>query len=259
MSFLLAICLATFGGGSDEPPADRWEMGLTSYLWLPEFDGHIGAGPARQSGTIRLSESILGLDAVGGALIAEGTRGDWSVSLEGASVFFRDEFVTRGVEADITSQVSFITLAVGHHLGRWNLSRSGETPALAFWLLAGNRYFIADSKIDIEGGPDFRKDVDWLDPFAGASLHLDLSDRLWFRLTGDIGGFQMGSKLAWRLSGLVGWTLPGAFPDSPVELSVILGYQVLDIDFTQGSRGSPDRFVLDMQTTGPVAGARIRF
>ena len=70
---------------------------------------------------------------------------------------------------------------------------------------------------------------------------------------GDVGGFGVGSDLAWSAMGLLGYKWQGA----GLEWAVLAGYKALYQDYTTGS--GTRRFVWDVTMHGPVLGLSIRF
>ncbi len=125
------------------------------------------------------------------------------------------------------------------------------TPALT--LLAGGRW--VDLGLGLRyAGPNLERNVDasksWVDPFVGAHLVAPLSDRWWLGVHGDVGGFGVGSELAWQAYANVGFRASDL-------VSVIVGYRALDMDYEDGS--GDDLFRYDVLTAGPQIGVAFRF
>ena len=80
---------------------------------------------------------------------------------------------------------------------------------------------------------------------------MDLTEKLAFRVRGDIGGFDIGSgsDLTWNVLGGFGYSLSE-------RTTLWLGYRILDVDYDDGS-GS-DLFEYDIDMSGPIAGLAIR-
>ena len=66
----------------------------------------------------------------------------------------------------------------------------------------------------------------------------------------DIGGFGVGSKLAWQIYPVAGVRLSRL-------VSVHLAYRVLDMDYGTGS--GTDTFAYNMRTFGPEIGLAFHF
>jgi hypothetical protein len=129
----------------------------------------------------------------------------------------------------------------------------GYRTSKEFTLLAGARYVDLGSKLSFTGAhADWSGDQSksWVDPFVGAQINVALSDRWWFDLHGDIGGFDVGSKLAWQAYADVGYKASNL-------VSVYLGYRALDMDYESGSGSTLFRY--DVSTAGPQIGVAFHF
>jgi hypothetical protein len=120
------------------------------------------------------------------------------------------------------------------------------TPAVA--LLVGARWVDLSSGLQYAGpiaGGSVDASKSWVDPFVGAHLAAPLSKRWWLGVHGDVGGFGVGSELAWQAYADLGFR--------PSELvSLILGYRVIDMDYEEGS--GIEHFHYDLQIDGPISG-----
>jgi len=125
------------------------------------------------------------------------------------------------------------------------------TPAVT--LLAGARY--VDLGVGLRyAGPSLERDADasksWVDPFVGAHVTAALGERWWLGVHGDVGGFGVGSELAWQAYANVGFRASDL-------VSVVAGYRVLDMDYEDDS--GDDLFRYDVLTAGPQIGVAFRF
>jgi hypothetical protein len=120
------------------------------------------------------------------------------------------------------------------------------TPAVT--LLAGARY--VDLGVGLSyAGPSLEQDADasksWVDPFVGAHVTAALGERWWLGVHGDVGGFGVGSELAWQAYANVGFRASDL-------VSVVAGYRAFDVDYQDGS--GDDLFRYDVLTAGPQIG-----
>ena len=125
------------------------------------------------------------------------------------------------------------------------------TPAVT--LLAGARY--VDLGVGLSyAGPSLERDADasksWVDPFVGAHVTAALGDRWWLGVHGDVGGFGVGSELAWQAYANVGFRASDL-------VSVVAGFRAFDVDYEDGS--GADLFRYDVLTSGPQIGVTFRF
>ena len=89
-------------------------------------------------------------------------------------------------------------------------------------------------------------DKDWVDPIIGLRAQWIFHEKWFLAAKSDIGGFGVGSDLAWTLQGTVGYH----FTDC---VSAELGYRHLQTDYEDGN------FTYDMAETGIYTGINIRF
>jgi hypothetical protein len=82
----------------------------------------------------------------------------------------------------------------------------------------------------------------WVDPLIVTRLKTVIDNRWLLQLRADVGGFGVGSKIAWQLQ-------PDIFYRCSRLLVLGLGYRILSTDYEKGS-GS-DRFLFDMDEYGP--------
>ena len=86
----------------------------------------------------------------------------------------------------------------------------------------------------------------WVDPVIGARYQRELTDRLFLRALGDIGGFGVSSDLTWQALAAVGYRINDA-------ASVALGYRGLGTDYESG------RFGYDVISHGLLLGFEYQF
>ena len=83
----------------------------------------------------------------------------------------------------------------------------------------------------------------WVDPMLVARTKNLPDKKFLYTFTGEIGGFGIGSKLAWQLEGLAGYQLSDRF-------YVMGGYQIISMDYKK--ENSNANFVYDMDMFGPM-------
>ena len=122
-----------------------------------------------------------------------------------------------------------------------------------FTLLAGARWVDLENQIRYTGeilDEDVSAGKSWIDPFVGVHLMTPLSQRWWFGARGDIGGFGVGSDMAWQAYADVGFRASKVF-------SIILGYRAIEMDYEDGS--GRDLFRYDMLIAGPQLAVAFSF
>ena len=83
----------------------------------------------------------------------------------------------------------------------------------------------------------------WLDPMLIAVVKNAPGKKIIYSFRGEIGGFGIGSDLAWQLQAYAGYRFSELF-------QIQGGYRIISLDYENGS-GS-DRFLYDVNTYGPV-------
>jgi hypothetical protein len=116
--------------------------------------------------------------------------------------------------------------------------------------LVGVRYNNLNADIIGPSGRNPSGTQDWWDPIVGANLTLPLAKSFSFNVRGDIGGFGVGSDLAWQAFPYFDWRFANWG-------SLQLGYRWLSTDYETGSGAS--RFKYDMLIHGPHIGFTVHF
>jgi hypothetical protein len=90
----------------------------------------------------------------------------------------------------------------------------------------------------------------WIDPVIGLRYETDLGKKWRFVGRADVGGFDVGSHLAWQVLTHFDWRLS-------LHMGAAFGYVLLDIDYHDGH--GADEFLYDIRTEGPVAALTFTF
>jgi len=89
-------------------------------------------------------------------------------------------------------------------------------------------------------------DQNWLDPIVGVRAQWNINDRFFLAGKSDIGGFGVGSDLAWTLQATVGYNFTE-------NVSAELGYRYLHTDYSDGA------FTYDVAQAGIFTSLNIKF
>jgi len=112
------------------------------------------------------------------------------------------------------------------------------------------RYFSLSTEIRRRFGRNPSRTVDWWDPIVGGRYTYPFRDDLSFDLRGDIGGFGVGSDLAWQLYPYVKWQFGE-------RASLQAGFRWLSADYEEGS--GLNQFLYDVVSEGAQVGVTLRF
>jgi hypothetical protein len=220
--------------------SDGWEFTIAPYLWAAGMDGSLTVADIEAAVDVPFDTIMSNLDfAFMGHFDMQNER--WALSSDLIFVDLEDsEDVALGTG---TSSVEETLLEV---FGGYRVS-----PAVT--LLVGARWVDLSSGLQYSG-PVLQGSVDasksWIDPFVGAHVVAPLSQLWWLGVHGDVGGFGVGSELAWQAYADIGWK-------ASELVSVILGYRVIDMDYEDGS--GLEYFHYDLQIAGPQLGVAFRF
>lgn len=170
--------------------------------------------------------------------------------------------------AGLKTEMVIAQAAVAYEVARWNgLTAPGSNTALdlyaggrVWWqradlqIVASGTANIFDLTFSRAGVLSAEKSVSWFDPLVGARLRHQFAPTWNFSLSGDVGGFDVGSRFSWQVLALLEHEIHRS---RTVTWSGMLGYKALSVDYTQGSGLSLYKF--DMTMHGPVFGITARF
>ena len=236
---LLSVLIA--GRAAAAQGAPPWIWDVTASVWGLGIRGAFQSGPRSAPVDAHFADRVTPLE-FGLMLDVEARRGRWAVLLQPFYVDFdRAGNAGRGTHVAVDSMQVQTSLA-----GMYRLRDGAATTLDA---IVGGRYNELNTVLTAMGAPKFSTVRFWVDPFAGFRLETPLGRRWSWRVTADIGGFGLGSRVAW-----------GAVTEvrRPLGRSagVGFGYGVIATDYTAG-RG-PERFRYDVRLSGPFLDATFR-
>ena len=239
---LLAAIAMTLAGSqaSAQAGSDGWEFTLAPYVIAAAMDGTTVVKGIEADVDIPFDTILENLDMTFmGHFDMQNERWLLSSDLIYMDLEASSEPADRTTTA--TMQETLFEVAGGYRV----------SPAVA--LLAGARLVDLGAGVGYDG-PDLQRQSDasktWVDPLVGVQVTAPLAQRWWLGLHGDVGGFGVGSDLAWQAWANVGFRASDS-------VSVVLGYRAIDIDFQEGS--GTDLFRYDVLTAGPQLGVAFRF
>lgn len=245
---LAAALLCWSAAASAQDSGQRWTGTLTIYGWLPAVDGDVTASRSGDSESASFDAADL-LESLDFAAFATGElrHGRFGLIVDtvytalGGSKTAPGPFATR-VDDDVTLLLVTTT-------GAWRFYQDGTS---FVDLLAGFRFNYADLRISThrDAPRPVSRSVSgnqaWLDPLIGFRIGTAVTERFSLQAFADIGGFGMGSDLAYA------FYLGASYAFSP-RMQLELGYRFLAIDY------SADRAKVDIQMHGPAIGLVIGF
>jgi len=173
-----------------------------------------------------------------------------------------------GVSAGLDTKMVIAELAAAYEIASWSgLTSPGSSTALDLyaggrvWWQRADAQIIASGTLNVfdltfsrVGVLSAEKSVSWVDPLVGMRLRHQFAPTWNFVLSGDVGGFDVGSKFSWQVLALLEHEICRS---RTVTWSAMVGYKALSVDYSQGSGLSLYEF--DMTIHGPIFGVTARF
>jgi hypothetical protein len=205
---------------------------------LTELEGSVISG----GDTIPINTGFFDFtDNLGGNIHFEVWNSQWALILDLQYTRWLKDIEESGEVTKASGNVSVVEISASHSFGDDYMSPE---------LLIGGRFNKLDSKIVYPDGQETENDRNWFHPLIGIRFGYSLSDRLSLWARGDAGGFVFRSDLTWNASLLAEYQLMGI-------LSLLGGYRILDIDYTDGSE--EDLYQYNMQFRGALLSVVLRF
>jgi len=252
---------------SQDPLAEEnggWKITTAPYFWAPSIDGDSTISGATAGIDIGFDDIIDDFDVWGFSNRLEAWKGDWGLIIDAMYVDMdlkSDAVHTTNPRVDLDMEVASATVdfAVAYKLVKIPLEE-GTPLEFTFSPLGGLRYqyLKQEGKLqaDLPGiglqGQTLGGSEDWVEPFVGAAVRYDLTEKFAVISRADAGGFGIGSAstLTWNFVIGIDWT----FKDN---MDIKVGYRVMDMDYSRGS--GTDEFGWDGKMYGPLIGLNIHF
>jgi hypothetical protein len=242
--FLVVFGIAAVGltgsTAAAQSSSGEWQYTIAPYLWAAGMDGAITVKGVEANVDVPFSDVISDLDFAAMAHF-DMKNERWVVSSDLV-------YVDLGSSTDIAqgTATATVTQTLFEVAGGYRVSS-------AVTLLVGGRWVDLSSGLRYSGpnvGDSVEAGKSWIDPLVGVHFIAPLAKRWWIGAHGDIGGFGVGSDLAWQAYADVGFRASDL-------VSVIVGYRAIDMDYEDGS--GRDLFRYDMLISGPQIGVAFTF
>jgi len=267
------------------PPAiETWSFRLTPYVWMTSINGSTTVkgrtSDVSASFTDILDHTEFPKDLFQVAAFGEARYGRWAFLADLAylkmginSNFMHSRGVDNighsvGVAAGLTTEMFIAEFAAAYELGRWNgLTSAASSTSLdiyaggrAWWqradlnLSATGTANIGDLSLNRDGTLTASGNVSWVDPVVGLRLQHEFAPKVDLVLSGDVGGFGVGSRFSWQA--IAGLSYDFARTNS-ILWSGMIGYKALYADYEQGAGNTAYAYKVTLH--GPVIGISARF
>lgn len=241
---------------SGKPPAPAfvaqkdWSLTVTPYLWAASLNGNAAALGIHRDVDVPFRDTLKHLDfgfmgnveyrkGLAGAYInAEYTKvsnnahlGPFNIGVSMRSALVGAGFFYRIFEAELGGRTVF-----------------GTPRVFAIEPTAGARWTSMTARVHL-GIFHLSERQGWVDPFVGARLSYDLTERWNLFVESDVGGFGAGSRFSVNAQAILGYRVLLA----GYQTTLGIGYRVLKQDYRNGG------FQWNVTQHGPLIGASVRF
>ena len=275
-SFLVALAIAGLALCTFAPPVSAetveegplkkndWTISVVPYLWALALDGDVGIRDVEAEVDVPFSDLLENLNGVLmlDFLVHKGRFGffmtpfysnlgsDQNITLLEGTILQRD------IKVDATLKMFIMSFGAMYRLGPYQLCNraDGHAPTVIVEPYVGGRLSQVDVELDlVDRGRGFEDDIAWADPMIGVMSVWNLYPRWNVTLGGNVGGFGVGTDLAWSVTALGGYRFHFS---KRILGNVVFGYRALYQDFESGS---DHNFKYDTTMHGPYVGVSIDF
>jgi hypothetical protein len=253
MALTLGAASPTVGQSADEPAqaaTDRWTVTVAPYLWATSMDGNATVRGIESDVDLPFSDILKDL-AFGAMMVVDVQKDRFGMGVNGVFARVSPHNEVRGIDIDTTSDTVQLGVAPYYRVLDWQygVSSSGQPLRLAVAPEAGFRFTYLRAELDVQRGPTVDQSESWVEPLIGSRFGVDLTDHWTLAAEANIGGFGVGSDLAWNAQAFLGYQtiLFGR------ETAFALGYRALHQDYDHND------FKWDVTMYGPLIGAAMRF
>jgi hypothetical protein len=252
-SLIAAVALTSAASAGTTVPTDplppapaesSWWFRAAPYGWLTAVEGDVGIGSLTTPVDISMSDTLDSVDMTFMGIFEVGYN-RWSLGVDLIYAKLSQDIEGGGHLFDsfrFEQKQWFVTPALSY--------RVMDTEAYQMSVYAGARVTAMEVELTgrfARGGEESRVvDSSWVDPLVGIRGQARITERSFFRYSGDVGGFGTSSDLIWNVFGGFGYNVNES-------VGLILGYRALGIDY------SKDAFHMDVVSHGPVLGLEVRF
>jgi hypothetical protein len=244
-AIFVACAAATLCLAPSATAQDTWQFRMTPYVWAMSTAGDGQLGPVPVNLDASTKEIVKGLDfslegyieaTKGGLLLLADTHiSKVHINIAPAAPLTAGKFTNRMV---------IVSAAAGRRFkGRYDL-------------YAGVRYYNLNLQALFDGFPFFFGGQNaWVDPIVGARVLVPLKPKMAFALRGDVGGFGVGSSVAWMIQPTVTYQV------SP-KLNALIGFRILKANRETGrsvTDFNKNLFDYDVSHRGPGFGMTLSF
>ncbi|MCJ7593187.1 MAG: hypothetical protein MUO52_00260 [Desulfobacterales bacterium] len=240
---------------ASEPDEDGWEFAFTPYLWALSLDGSATVKGHKSDVDMSFSDIVSEMN-IAFMFDFEARKDRLGFFVNPLYAVLSGDQTASGVSTDVTANIFVGSFGVDYQLGPYALTESsaGGAPAVTLVPFVGGRYTYLGVTINQKDVRYTDGSQNWLDPIVGLRTIWDFSKQWNFTLSGNIGGFGVGSDFAWEGYGYFGYRFSLLGKDNA---QFLFGYRALYQDYKKGSGSG--LFEFDATMHGPIVGLSIGF
>ncbi len=242
--FLSACATPAFGQAPSEDE-NRWGFIVAPYLLFPHMNGESSVRGNRVEVDVGPGDIFENLD-FGAMLYLEMANRDWAITLDGLymNLGAKGQTPLIGRDAEVDMKQLAIQANGMRRVAPWaEIGIGGRFNSIEQGLV------VAPGEIALPG-IDVSDTNTWFDPLIAARITAPLESKWQLGISGDVGGFGIGSDFAWQVFPYVGYRFSRLF-----ELTA--GYRAIGMKYETGS--GDDYFLYDMVIFGPQIGFAFHF
>jgi hypothetical protein len=264
---LFAFAPAVSAETVEEGPLKRngWTISVAPYIWGTSLDGELGLEGIETDIDVPLKDVLKSLNSMMmlDLSVHKGRLGLFvnplyaNLGSEQNLTILEGTILQQNVNVDMTLKMLILGFGVGYRLGPFPLGaqENGRTPAVTLEPYFGGRWTDMDAKVYVTRATtrSYNQNTGWVDPMVGLMTEWDLYPRWNLMLSGDAGGFGVGTDLSWSATLLAGYRFHFS---KRIMGNVLFGYRTLYQDFESGSGA---KFKYDTHMHGPYVSVSIDF
>lgn len=236
-------------------PDREWNLIVSPYVWAASLKGDASLAGMDTDVDVPFADIFKHLDFAAMGNI-ELTNDQFGFYIDGQHVRTSQDESVAEHEIALKIRTTFVTAGVYYRVYELPLGGTtafGDPRRFTVEPTIGVRWTKLEADADT-GTARADKSANWTDPFVGVRLSGDLSERWNLAGEADIGGFDVGSKLAINAQAYLGYRTQMFGRPTIMRL----GYRLLSEDFdTVDFTGN--KFRWDVVQQGPVLGFSMRF
>ncbi|MCI4442224.1 MAG: hypothetical protein JHC39_01855 [Lentimicrobium sp.] len=241
LSFCSLFFTQVFAQDTNPTSKSEWNYLVEPYLLFPNMSGTVGLADLPEVTVDANTNAIFGHLKMGAMLYAEASNDKWAI---GSDLIYMS--LAQGIKPGST----YISGEVTAKQFAWEVSGLRKVNT---WLELGVGGILnsVNSGVNIQlalsGGPVVFKNKEmtktWFDPMLIARIKSKAGEKFVYQFRGEIGGFGIGSDLAWQMQAVAGYQFSKLF-------SITGGYRIISLDYKTGS--GQDYFHYNIDTSGPT-------